>query len=190
LFEKAEKKYNLAQFETALKLYSRAYELVSLPGFLFNIAQCHRNLENYKKAIFFYRQYLGKARRVGNRKTVLELIAESKKKLEAKQARLEAARRRAEQKKLEADKRREAGRKRREEEARKAAARVAHKSDPLMTEPAERDKGQSPFYERWWFWTAIGSGVVAAVATGLALGLTRNTQTVLPAGDMGTIDAR
>ena len=37
VFEDAEKAYNLARFKKALKLYSAAYELLPMAGFLFNI---------------------------------------------------------------------------------------------------------------------------------------------------------
>jgi tetratricopeptide (TPR) repeat protein len=34
-----------------------------------------------------------------------------------------------------------------------------------------------PVYKKWWFWTILGGVVVAGVATGLAVGLTRNSPT-------------
>lgn len=57
-FASAQKAYDLARFEEALKLYSQAYELKPLPGFLFNIAQCHRQLNDLEKARFFYKRYM------------------------------------------------------------------------------------------------------------------------------------
>ncbi|MBN2493308.1 MAG: PEGA domain-containing protein [Deltaproteobacteria bacterium] len=35
-----------------------------------------------------------------------------------------------------------------------------------------REEEKPEWYETWWFWTAVGAGVVAVVATGVALGLT------------------
>ncbi|MDY0000819.1 MAG: tetratricopeptide repeat protein [Polyangia bacterium] len=53
-FEEGKKRFALRQFQTALVSFSRAYELMPLPGFLFNIGQCHRFLGDCTKAIFFY----------------------------------------------------------------------------------------------------------------------------------------
>jgi tetratricopeptide (TPR) repeat protein len=61
LFKEGETAYNLGQFDTALVKYSDAYKLKALPGFLFNIAQCHRQLQQYERAAFFYGRYLDTA---------------------------------------------------------------------------------------------------------------------------------
>ena len=58
LFERAEAKFDLGSFEAALADYQAAYELEPLPGFLFNIGQCYRNLGDYERARFFYRRFL------------------------------------------------------------------------------------------------------------------------------------
>jgi tetratricopeptide (TPR) repeat protein len=50
--------YDLGEFQKALAAYSEAYRLRPLPGFLFNIAQCHRQLGRPERAAFFYRRYL------------------------------------------------------------------------------------------------------------------------------------
>src|SRR5436190_11920126 len=57
-FQRAEKAFNLGKFDEALKGYEAAYEAKPLSGLLFNIAQCHRNLANPERAIFFYQRYL------------------------------------------------------------------------------------------------------------------------------------
>lgn len=93
-FQRGEKLFNLARFEEALVEYEAAYEKKPLPGFLYNIGQCHRNLGNYRQAIFSYRNYLRQVPEARNREAVLALIDE----LEGKQRALElrAARERAE----------------------------------------------------------------------------------------------
>lgn len=58
LFRKAEKQYRLGRFEAALKSYQAAYELLEHPAFLFNLAQCHRQLGNFERAVFFYEAYI------------------------------------------------------------------------------------------------------------------------------------
>lgn len=50
LYKDGMKAYDVGDFEGALVLYSDAYKLAPLPGFLFNIAQCHRQLGNFERA--------------------------------------------------------------------------------------------------------------------------------------------
>src|SRR5205814_413179 len=84
-FDKAEKAFNLGHFDAALASYQAAYEALPLPAFLFNIAQCHRNLRNREQAVFFYQRYLSLAPEAPNRHVVEELIAEQKRLLEYEQ---------------------------------------------------------------------------------------------------------
>ena len=48
-FDKGETHYRLGRFEAARKEYTQAYEATPLPGFLFNIGQCHRQLGEYDR---------------------------------------------------------------------------------------------------------------------------------------------
>jgi tetratricopeptide (TPR) repeat protein len=78
-FKRAEAAFNLGKFEEALAAYQAAYETKPLPGFLFNIAQCHRNMGNHERALFFYRRYLALDPQSPNRAVVEELIDETEK---------------------------------------------------------------------------------------------------------------
>src|SRR5205823_148602 len=49
LFERAEVQYTLRHWDAALALYEQAYERKPLPGFLFNIGQCHRQLGHLRR---------------------------------------------------------------------------------------------------------------------------------------------
>jgi tetratricopeptide (TPR) repeat protein len=80
-FDRAEKAFNLRKFDDALAAYQAAYEALPLPAFLFNIAQCHRNLGNREQAVFFYERYLSLAPDAPNRQVVEDLIAEQKQQL-------------------------------------------------------------------------------------------------------------
>jgi tetratricopeptide (TPR) repeat protein len=80
-FQKGQKLFDLGRFDDALVEYEAAYQRKPLPGFLYNIAQCHRNLGNLKQAIFGFRNYLRQVPAAANRDAVLELIDE----LEAEQ---------------------------------------------------------------------------------------------------------
>src|SRR5450432_160885 len=83
LYERAEKSFDLGRFAEALADYQSAYEAKPLPGFLFNIAQCYRNMSNFERARFFFRRYLTLDPRAPNRRRVEELIAEMSKQLDA-----------------------------------------------------------------------------------------------------------
>ena len=61
LFEEATAAYKVGDFEKALKKYQEAYALAPLPGFLFNIGQCHMQLGQYEKAVFSYESFLREA---------------------------------------------------------------------------------------------------------------------------------
>ena len=75
-FERGQRQYDLARFDRAIGHYSRAYELLPLPAFLFNIAQCHRQLGEYRKAAFFYRRYLDTAESPPNAEVARTLLKE------------------------------------------------------------------------------------------------------------------
>ncbi len=59
-YDQAEKAYDKSEFSRALKLYEKAFDLSQKYEMYFNIAQCHRYLKNFDKAIFFYKRFLAK----------------------------------------------------------------------------------------------------------------------------------
>ena len=75
-FTKGEKLFALGRFDEALEQYEKAFDAKPLPGFLFNIAQCHRNLGNIDQAIFSYRKYLRESPDAENREAVEAQIEE------------------------------------------------------------------------------------------------------------------
>lgn len=77
--------YQVGHFQEALDFYSNAYEAFPAPLLLFNLGQCHRELTNYERAIFFLRGYLREAPRTKNRALVQDLIAECERKLAAQE---------------------------------------------------------------------------------------------------------
>ena len=152
-FDKAETEYKLGRFDEALPLYQRAYELLPEPAFLFNIGQCHRNLGDLERALYFFRGYLSEAKDASARARVERLIEE----IEAKQ---EEARREEE-----------------EERARRSAATttVARALPEIATAtrgtevipqpPPPPDDGGSGVP----LWPFIVAAVVAAVGGGVAI---------------------
>src|SRR4051812_24080106 len=86
IYGQAEKEYQLGRFDDALKLYQQAFEAKPLPGFLFNIGQCHRNLGNWERASFFYQGYLAREPKAKNRSAVLALIDQMNEKIKEAEA--------------------------------------------------------------------------------------------------------
>jgi tetratricopeptide (TPR) repeat protein len=130
--------YKLGRFPEALKSFSKAYEYLEHPAFLFNIAQCHRQLKNYERAVFFYEGYLRDKPDAPNRALVEELIADTQGSLN-KQKKLAAA---AARKKAQAE---EAARKAaaaKDEAAREEAA-AKEEADALARKEAEGESREA-----------------------------------------------
>jgi tetratricopeptide (TPR) repeat protein len=184
LFQKAEMSFNLGRFSDALADYQAAYQAKPLPGFLFNIAQCYRNLQSYERARFFYRRYLALEPRSANRRLVEDLIAEMSRLVE-KSEQAQAVANHATPPASPAP-------------ATPPALALAAVSRPP---PAERDPAlpaaridvaapaaaparaaARPVYKRWWFWSALGAVAVGALVIGLEV-----TREDMPRGSLGTI---
>lgn len=69
------KYYDLNNFEAALKSFEKAYWNYEEPAFLYNIAQCYRQLDRKQDAVKFYRSYLRKVPDAPNRADVERTIA-------------------------------------------------------------------------------------------------------------------
>jgi tetratricopeptide (TPR) repeat protein len=82
----AESHYNLNEFQEALQDYKEAYRLFPDPVFLFNIAQCQRQIGNSEEAIKFYRSYLRNKPKAPNRQEVLRRIDEMQAAIDAKKS--------------------------------------------------------------------------------------------------------
>jgi hypothetical protein len=89
-FDRAELLYRQARFQEALEAYSEALGHQRHPAFLFNIGQCHRQLGDHPKALFFFKLFLSEQPDAPNRAEVETRIRELELKV-AEQAR-EAAR--------------------------------------------------------------------------------------------------
>jgi hypothetical protein len=204
-FERAEAAFRARRFEDARLGYQAAYEREALPGLLFNIAQCHRYLENHERAIFFYERYLELAGRTPDRARTLELIAQQRTLLKRKRAAVGGPREaRTESGTEAAPAPAGTGTPARPGEAVARApvvstvptvvspppvklvapSPVLSASPPAQARvyPAER----RPLYRRWWFWTAA----VVLVAGGVSAALLSRGDERLPEGPLGSIDRR
>jgi len=75
-YERGTRAYNLLDFKGALKEFQTAYVEQPDPIFLFNIAQCHRQLGSYSDAAKSYRLFLANQPDAPNRAQVQRLIEE------------------------------------------------------------------------------------------------------------------
>src|SRR5262245_19007672 len=75
-FERGEKLFALGKFDEALEEYQSAFDAKPLPGFLYNIGQCYRNLNDLDQAIFSFKKYLKLDPEATNREAVEQLITE------------------------------------------------------------------------------------------------------------------
>jgi tetratricopeptide (TPR) repeat protein len=76
LFYQGRQLFDLRRFDQALEKYEAAFEAKALPEFLFNIGQCHRNLDNFDEAIFSFRRFLQLEPETPRREQIEALIAE------------------------------------------------------------------------------------------------------------------
>lgn len=163
LFKEAQTAYDLGEFGKALGLYSDAYKLKALPGFLFNIAQCHRQLGNFKDAQFFYGRYIdNSSAKEPNVERARELLEDMKQK--------------------QADAEKKAAGDEKAAEARQAelkhdaplAASLTPADAPPPPPPLLLAVEDPPVYKKGWFWAVVGGGVaVVAAGTVTAIVLTR-----------------
>jgi tetratricopeptide (TPR) repeat protein len=167
-FAKGEKAFSIGRFAEALEAYEKAYEALPLPAFVFNIAQCHRNLGQHERAIFFYRRYLALEPNPPNRGLVQELISEEQLRLDDEEA---AARRAA--KPVPPI------------EALGAPAPVEAEVSDRAPPPAPEDDS-TPLLRRWWVWGIVGGVVVTGVTAALLI----ERRGPEPSASLGVVDAR
>jgi tetratricopeptide (TPR) repeat protein len=76
LFQAAEAFFNIEEYQKALDAYTEAHQLSQFPDLLFNMAQCHRALGNYKEAANTYKAYLAAVPKSPIRRDVEKWIQE------------------------------------------------------------------------------------------------------------------
>jgi len=81
-FRQATHFYDFGEYDKALESFKEAYTAYEDPSFLFNIAQCHRQLGQTEEALRVYRSYLRNAQNPPNAEEVRQLIARLEKTLE------------------------------------------------------------------------------------------------------------
>lgn len=90
-YTSAQSHYNLNEFKEALDDFKEAYRLYPDPVFLFNVAQCERQLGDFDEAVKFYRSYLRNKPKAPNRVEVLRRIDEMQAAADAKKSNTDQA---------------------------------------------------------------------------------------------------
>lgn len=193
-FRQAEIDFNLGKFAEALSGYQAAYEAKPLTAFLFNIAQCYRNLGNYERARFFYKRYLTLEPKSPNRRVVQDLITEVTHLMKNAPAEAPASENRAEAATATVTPPAEAPAATTPPSppatpaltlAAPAPSATAASDPALITTAAPPPEPGRPIYKRWWFWTGIAAVVAGGVVAAVVL-----TRPEASHGTLPPIDAR
>lgn len=160
LYRDGTQHYKLGEYPEALKAFKEAYRNFESPSFLFNIGQCHRQLNNKQDAIRAFRNYLNDVPNAPNREEVRQLIAALDSALKE-----EAAAQAKPPTGMIAPPPTEPAPPRHTAEAAQAEA------TPTPTLTARPSAAPTPIYKKWWLWTAVGAVVAVGVGVGLGIGL-------------------
>jgi tetratricopeptide (TPR) repeat protein len=155
---------NAKDYETAISLYGKAYELVPHPVLLFNIGQAHRLAGRVDEAKRFYQQYLDADPKGPQATTARELIAEIDARAAAEVKAREDARKAEEARKADAARKAERDRN-------AAAARAASAGEPAASGAPDEppDDVDDPQPGRTLRIAGIAAAGIGAVATGVSL---------------------
>jgi tetratricopeptide (TPR) repeat protein len=166
-FKEAQLQYQLGSYDKALEEYRAAYDLLAHPDLLFNIGQCHRQLGDCERAIFFYQEYLSRSKAPPNRALVEELVAECKKVLASAPPPPPAP-----------------------PPILPPPVESQPPPPPIMAPIAPPPAvEETAIYEEWWFWTIIAGVAVAGAAVTAALVVPSKEEPIAP-GTLGSIDWR
>jgi tetratricopeptide (TPR) repeat protein len=147
-FEAGRKLYQVGEYGAALTEFQRAFLLKEDPVFIYNIAQCHRQLGDGRQAITFYKRYLGTNPPAANRQQVQKLIADLERAQSSEPAPVPSP----------------------------PPVRLAAPEPPppapsaIVASAPPPSPPDQPIYGRWWFWTGVAAVVAGGVATALLVG--------------------
>ena len=163
--------YNLSHFDEALSEFEKAYRLKADSAFLFNIAQCHRQLNQPQDAIRSYRAFLREsAADSSRREEVQRLITEQEKLVVARDQAAATP---------------PTGVQSPANFAATPAAAPADNSPALTAAPPPAPARQRK--SRTWLWVTLGvaGAAVAGAAVGLGVGLSGNKSPSTSLGNYG-----
>ena len=142
------RRYDLNEFGPALEAFKRAYLAYEDPAFLYNIAQCYRQLGDEVQRDQFYRSYLRKLPDAANADEVRSTISSLESAIAADKAKVAAT---------------------------PAAVAPTSQIGPRRVEHFVGRQSACTIahsvYKKWWLWTIV-SVVAAGAATGVAIAVT------------------
>jgi hypothetical protein len=185
-FSEGNAAYEQGNFREALKSFEAAYQLAPLPGFLFNVAQCHRQLGDFAQAASAYRRYLSLSEKEpANAAMVKDLIAEMDSKARQQTASrpspskpvssAKAAKDRPEAASARAEGAKPGGGKDPEKkplDIRTSRSMTVERNTlpPAAVPSAPAPEVHQPVTRKWWLWA--GAGAAALVAGGVIYAVT------------------
>jgi hypothetical protein len=169
-FQEGESHFKAGRFAPALERYQAGYDELPLPGFLINIAQCHRRLGELAKARATYQKFVMVAPDSPHVSEVQALIAELDKLIADLDGPKEGATPRTDS-----------------TSSASSGPAVLALAAPFSpdgktsilsspgTPPTEVDR---PVRRHWWMWTLVAAAVAGAGATAAVLALSPSSETI------------
>lgn len=172
-YQEGTRQFEIGDYQAALAAFKKAYLAYDDPAFLFNMAQCYRLLNDKQEAVRTYRVYLRKVPNAPNRADIEQIInaldqaiAEEKRASSMPPTESQPPATRPEPPPT--------GSVTPSPPAHATPTPPPPQAASAAAPAAEKEKrAVPPLLKKWWFWAAIGGGVivVAAVATGVAVGV-------------------
>jgi tetratricopeptide (TPR) repeat protein len=163
------------KYQEALDIFAKLYAHTLHPTYLRNIGRCYQNMGRPDEAITAFREYLRKAGTLDpNQQAEIDrYIAE----MEALKAQREAKTAAGPAPPAPAPAPSTAAPITLDHlEPTPRAAPTPSVEASLRASPAAPVEPASPFYKRWWFWTAVGAAVAGGVAVALVASASRTPQ--------------
>ena len=153
-FQAGETKFKAGAFDEALAEYQAGYDVLPLPGFLINVAQCQRRLGDLKTARATYQKFVLVAPDSPLLPQVRSMIAEIDGLLAKPDADKPAASEADEDAKPEST---------------LTAGAPAETPAPVLVAKASDPAPEAAPRRRWWLWGVIGAVVVGGAVTAVVL---------------------
>jgi hypothetical protein len=212
LMNRGNQAYALADYESAIRDFTAAYEKYPSPKILLNLAEAYRAIESWAQAVSHYERFLNEAS--GTEENV-EQVQERVREIEANVGRIEFDA--GDDVEITVDEEEITGTKiavdpgKHLVTARQAGYHdfvrgvdvdageteiVEIRLEPLVAPPPppklveveteQEDDADTPVTEKWWFWTLTGVVVVAVAGAIVAVSLNTGGDDFVPMGELGT----
>ena len=183
-FQAGEERFKAGAFADALAEYQAGYDVLPLPGFLINVAQCQRRLGDLKTARATYQKFVLVAPDSPLLPQVKSMIAEIDGLLAETDSGKTDKSKAAAAPEEEAKPAEDAPKPAPAEKAQAATATTETTAPMLVGTPAPAEPEERP-RRRWWLWGALGAVVVGGAVT--AVVLSTGGTTTIHDGSLGSL---